>query len=105
MSNGFLTRIDLFRARAAGGWSTHFEVSRWRRERAGRVTNLVLVTPGESARRRQGGFVEALEAARRLARPGETVRVRVYRRDRRQQWRVVNSYPVQLPRDRKRVVS
>ena len=101
MSDGFLTRIDLYRSRS-GSWSRVFVVSQWRRE--GR--ELVNVTPVEWQLSRQGGFPEALLAAQRLAWPGETVRVRVFawrRGSRGYGWGQVNSYPVQLPRVRGRV--
>lgn len=99
----WVTRIDLFRSRSGSGWSTQYAVTRWRREGEGPWEE---VTPGDHpGLPRQGGFPEALHAARRLAWPGETVRVRLHRRDKRQRWRVVNSYPVQLPRERKRVGS
>lgn len=89
------TRIDLFRSRSGG--SMTYSVTRW----AGRPNgaSLVLVSDVErSTLRFQGDFREAFLAARRMSPPGETALVRVHERDRRQEWRVVNSYPVQFPR-------
>lgn len=87
------TRIELFRSRDRR--STNFAVTRWRAD--GEV--LVDVTPGDNPGwQRQGGFAEAFVKAWRMSGPGETVRVRVHERDKRQEWRVVNEYPVQLPR-------
>lgn len=89
------TRIDLFRSRSGG--ATTYAVTRW----AGspRDSALVLVSDVERSELRfQGDFGEAFVKAWRMSPPGETARVRVHERDRRQEWRVVNEYPVQLPR-------
>jgi hypothetical protein len=89
------TRIDLFRS-----WdrrSTNFAVTRW----SGTPTSaaLVLVSDVEQLDLQfQGGFSEAFVKAWRMSPPGETGLVQVHERDKRQEWRVVNSYPVQFPR-------
>jgi hypothetical protein len=61
-------------------------------------SGLALVSNLEDSFQRQGGFSEAFVKAWRISEPGETGLVQVHERDKRQEWRVVNSYRVQFPR-------